>query len=106
MKTPLAWMYDVTEIMSIREVIVLAYLRNPSAVSNTKALRDARDRLAVIIDQMAQSGMGAENEDAYLHLFDALSYLTDALRSPVVRMSSFNRALQELDEVFTIDMDV
>lgn len=106
MKTPLAWEYDLAEVLDIQSVLALAIASGYGLVNMKHRLRDARDRLGTFVDALADNGADAAHEEAYLHLFDALSYLTEAVRGPAVHRGHLDRAFKEISGVFELDLSV
>lgn len=97
MKTPLAWEYDLGELHRLRDVLKSFVPNPPYKLYNTRLVTKARDDLGRFVDDMAQAGMDAVHEEAYLHLFDALSFLTEALRTPQVHMPYYHQSLSHLE---------
>lgn len=104
MTQPVQWCYDLTEIHEVMACLAEAMVHEDRLCDYKRPLRNARDVLARNLEAFALEAMEKTHEREYLACFDALSYLSDALRGPAVKPRCLGAAFAELKEVFTIEL--
>lgn len=105
MKQPVQWCYDLTEVHVVAGVLSEALIHEDRLCDRKQRLRNARDKLADLIEAFEVEAMEVTHETEYLHLFDALSFLSDALRGPAVNPRTLQTALTELQGVFSVELE-
>lgn len=106
MTTPLAWEYNLEDVLSIQSTISEAIGSGRKLVNYKRRLRSCRDALAEVVEDMAHKGFDASHDEAYVHLFDALGFLTSAVRGPAVHRNNLNCALESIRGVFALEVQV
>lgn len=105
MKAPVQWCFDMQDALTVRQVLYTSILDGQSLTCRRPQLRSACEKLHDLVIAFEEAGLTLEYETQYLCLFDALSHFTEALKFAAVDKQRLRLAAQQLDELYTIDLD-
>jgi hypothetical protein len=87
---------SIQEILSVLKIVCSTH--EPPVRFRAK-MNAAVDHLHELCERMERDGLAEDDEERYLILFDALSFFTDAIRWPGVRIGLLRDARDRLESL-------
>ncbi len=93
MKHPVQWEFDLSDFGEAADTITDALQARGAMLTNYRSrLMRCRDKIGEAVDAFAHAGLDAAYENCYLQMFDALAFLTEALRGRSIGVFHLDRA--------------
>jgi hypothetical protein len=92
MTHPVQWEYDLSDVLEVRDYLYGVVRSGRSLCNHRAQLRRQCDKLNDVVCELERSGLAETHSAHYLCIFDALSFLTLALRFQIIPFNHLVKA--------------